>query len=244
MYGPAPPGRLIGSGRAADVYDIGSGRVLRRYRALMDTGPEARLMTYLRRAGFPVPEVFDADGADLVLARLTGPDMLADLGRRPWLVAAHARVLAGLHDRLHALQAPDWLARLPEAAGDRVLHLDLHPANVMLSGDGPMVIDWSGAAAGPPGADTAIASLIMRTSDLDDMPAAVRLAAAVLRSAFIRRFEARVGADSAPHLAAAARRRLRDPNVRPAEAARLRQIIASAPAEAPRPAGPASPGIG
>ncbi|MGI9008613.1 MAG: phosphotransferase [Streptosporangiaceae bacterium] len=221
-----PPGRLIGSGRAADVYDIGGGRVLRRYRIRSDTGPEARIMTYLRRSGFPVPEVFDADGPDLVLARLAGPDMLADLGRRPWRVTERARILAGLHDRLHELAAPDWLTPLPEAAGDRVLHMDLHPGNVMLTGAGPVVIDWSSAAAGPPGADTAMAALIMRTSQVDDLPAPVRLATAVLRRTFIRRFESGVTADSAPHVAEVARLRLRDPNVRPAEAARLRDILA------------------
>jgi Phosphotransferase enzyme family len=229
MAAGVPTGRLIGSGRAADVYDLGDGRVLRRYRTPFDTTAEARLMTYLSRAGFPVPEVFDAGGPDLVLAKLSGPDMLADLGRRPWRVAAHARVLAGLHDRLHALEAPDWLVRLPEAAGDRVLHMDLHPGNVMLTGDGPVVIDWSSAAAGPPGADTAIAALIMRVSEVDDMPAGVRLAAAVLRHAFIRRFEAAVAASPAPYLAVIAPRRMRDPNVRASEAEKLHQLIASKP---------------
>jgi aminoglycoside/choline kinase family phosphotransferase len=233
MSAGAPPGRLIGSGRAADVYDLGDGRVLRRYRMPFDTTSEARLMTYLSRAGFPVPEVFDADGTDLVLAKLSGPDMLADLGRRPWRVATHARLLAGLHDRLHALEAPEWLVRLPEAAGDRVLHMDLHPGNVMLTGDGPVVIDWSSAAAGPPGADTAIAALIMRVSEVDDMPAAVRLAAAVLRRAFTRRFEAAVEARPGPYLAVIAPRRMRDPNVRPGEAAKLRQFMGPAPNSGP-----------
>ncbi len=235
MSDAAPPGRLIGSGRAADVYDVGAGRVLRRYRVPFDAGPEARVMTYLRRAGFPVPEVFDADGTDLVLARLTGPDMLADLARRPWRAVRHARTLAGLHDQLHAIEAPDWVARLPEADGDRVLHMDLHPGNVMLTGDGPVVIDWSNAFAGPAGADTAMAALIMRTSEVDDLPAPVRLAAGAVRRTFVRRFETAVAAGPATYLAAIAARRLRDPNVRPAEAARLRQIIASAAKPGPPP---------
>jgi Phosphotransferase enzyme family len=233
MAAAVPPGRLIGAGRAADVFDIGAGRVLRRYRIPFDAEPEARLMIYLRESGFPAPEVFDADGRDMVLARLTGPDMLADLGRHPWRVGQHAALLARLHDRLHELEAPDWLARLPEASGDRVLHMDLHPGNVMLSDDGPVVIDWSNAAAGPPGADTAIASLIMQVSEVDDMPLPVRVAAAGLRSVFVRRFSRTVSASPAPYLAASAARRLRDPNTRPAEAAKLRFLIASAPASEP-----------
>src|SRR5262252_3622691 len=93
------PGRLIGSGRAADVYELDGGRVLRRYRIPIDADAEAALMRYLRTAGYPVPEVFDADGRDLVLERLSGRDMLADVGRRPWLVRRHAQTLAALHDR-------------------------------------------------------------------------------------------------------------------------------------------------
>src|SRR5258706_10380766 len=92
-----PPGRLIGAGRTADVYEIDADRVLRRYRIPFDVGPEAGLMTYLRQAGFAVPEVFDADGSDLVMARIRGTDMLADLAARPWRAARHARKLPPLH---------------------------------------------------------------------------------------------------------------------------------------------------
>ena len=89
------PGELMGSGRSADVFAIGSGRVLRRFRTPWDVQAEAELMIFLREAGFPVPVVYDASGADLVMERLDGRDMLADLGRRPWLVRRHARTLAG-----------------------------------------------------------------------------------------------------------------------------------------------------
>jgi RIO-like serine/threonine protein kinase len=106
-------------------------------------------MRYLRQAGYPVPEVFDADGPDLVMARLEGPDMLADLAARPWRMARYAQVLAGRHDRLHQLAAPAGLFR-PFGSGDRVMHLNLHPGNVMLTADGPVVIDWSNASAGRP----------------------------------------------------------------------------------------------
>jgi tRNA A-37 threonylcarbamoyl transferase component Bud32 len=96
-----PPGPLLGAGRAADVYDIGAGRVLRRYRVPFDVQPEAAIMQHLHRAGFPVPAVYDADGRDLVMERLDGRDMLVDLGRRPWLARRHARTLAEMHNRLH-----------------------------------------------------------------------------------------------------------------------------------------------
>lgn len=48
------PGKLIGSGRAADVYDLGDGTVLRRYRAQVDdVEREAEVMRYVRSQGFP-----------------------------------------------------------------------------------------------------------------------------------------------------------------------------------------------
>ncbi len=232
-----PPGRLIGAGRSADVYALDAGRVMRRYRAGAtgrgrDATGEASLMRFLRDAGYPVPEVFDADGPDLVMERLSGRDMLADLARRPWRARRHAATLARLHDLLHDIDAPAGLRQPFESQEtgrhNKVLHLDLHPGNVMLTGRGPVVIDWSNASAGPPGADVAIASLIMTVSEVDSLPAPVRLIAGQVRAVVVSAFEARVSCDFRPYLAAAASVRMRDPNVRPGEIDRLRRIADAA----------------
>lgn len=217
------PGILIGRGRAADVYALDADRVLRRYRTSYSCAVEANLMRHLRQAGFPVPAVLDADGPDLVMERLHGRDMLTDLASRPWRVARHARTLAALHDRLHQIAAPVGL-RQPFGTGDRVMHLDLHPGNVMLTPGGPVVIDWTNGAAGPAGADVAMAWLIMASSDVDDLPGWLRPVADGLRQAFTRRFRAAVRDDSRPYLTEVARLRITDPHVRPTEAARLRRL--------------------
>src|SRR5579863_337984 len=210
MTDPArEPGELIGRGRAADVYALDARRVLRRYRTPRSCTAEASLMRYLRQAGYPVPEVFDADGPDLVMERLEGPDMLAGLAGRPWRVASYARVLAGLHDRLHRLAAPAGLPRL-FGVGDRVLH----PGNVMLTADGPVVIDWSNACAGPPGADVAMTIVIMASSDTDELPPWIRPAVAGLRRVLLSQFRAAVRDDPGPYLAQVAAHRLTDVNVR------------------------------
>ena len=83
MESSGDPGPLIGRGRAADVYALDDRRVLRRYRTGHSCAGEADLMRYLRQVGFPVPEVFAVDGADLVMERLAGRDMFTDLLRRP-----------------------------------------------------------------------------------------------------------------------------------------------------------------
>ena len=218
------PGPLIGAGRAADVYALDERRVLRRYRNGESSEREAAVMAYLAGAGFPVPRVHDASGPDLVLERLGGRDMLADLSARPWLARRHARTLAGLHDQLHAITAPPSL-RAPFGPGGRVLHLDLHPGNVMLTAAGPVVIDWSNVAAGPAAADVAMAWLIIATSEVDAPPLLLRPAISSVRAVLLRRFRALVRDDPGPELARVARARMADRNVRPAEARRL-QVIA------------------
>ncbi len=217
------PGVLIGRGRAADVYALDVDRVLRRYRTPYSCAAEADLMRYLRQAGYPVPAVLAVDGGDLIMERLHGRDMLADLASRPWRTARHARALAALHDRLHQITPPQGLRR-PFGTGERIVHLDLHPLNVMLTAAGPVVIDWTNAAAGPPGADVAMTYLIMATSDLDAVPWWIRPAAWSLRKVFLRRFQAAVRDDPGPYLAQVATYRLADVNVRPAEAARLLRL--------------------
>jgi aminoglycoside phosphotransferase (APT) family kinase protein len=211
-----PPGPLIGAGRAADVYAIGPGRVLRRYRTPFDVRPEAEIMRYLGQAGYPVPAVYDADGSDLVMERLDGRDMLADLARRPWLARRHARTLADLHNRLHQIAAP---AGWPQVfgPGGTVLHLDFHPGNVMLTSRGPFVIDWSNVRSGPAGADVAMAYLIMASSEVDDVPLPVRPALSAVRSAVIRQFLLAARDDPGPHIASVARHRMTDRNVRASE---------------------------
>lgn len=224
MTGNALPGRLIGSGRAADVYELDGGRVLRRYRIEADVEHEARLMRYLWSAGYPVPEIYDADRTDMVMARLHGIDMLTDLTRRPWRGRRHADTLARMHDQLHEIVAPTWLPK-PFGGGDRVVHLDLHLGNVVLTETGPVVIDWSNGAAGPPGADVAMAALIMRISEVDELPPPVRLLAGRVRRSVVRQFERSASHDARPWLVEVARLRLVDRNVRPAEAEVLRQMI-------------------
>jgi aminoglycoside phosphotransferase (APT) family kinase protein len=117
---------------------------------------EARVMEYVRSCGYPVPSVEELsdDGLDMVMERVDGADMVATMTRRPWTIAHQGRVLADLHQRLHDLPAPAWLPDAPVGRGDRLIHLDLHPLNVILSPKGPIVIDWTNARRGDPAVDT------------------------------------------------------------------------------------------
>lgn len=144
-------GRLLGSGRTADVYEIDEAWVLRRDREGYGDGlAEAALMERLRAHGYPVPRVRLADSsrAELVMERLYGPTMLE----------------AFVAGRIDSGEAGDILARLLRqlhAIPGRVVHLDLHPENVMLTSDGPCVIDWTNAQEGDPGLDWGMSTVIL-----------------------------------------------------------------------------------
>ncbi|HSM67581.1 MAG TPA: phosphotransferase [Ilumatobacteraceae bacterium] len=220
-------GELIGTGRDCDVFEAGPGRVLRRNRAGESTEAEARLMRHLADHGYPVPTVFEADGPDIVMERLDGPTMLDRLASRPWTMARHARTLADLVRRLGDVPVPGGL-RVIERSGEVVVHLDLHPDNVVLSDRGPIVIDWTNAAAGPRGLDAANTWLTLAAGT---PPGSIlrRWLAAALRRLFLDRFVRAVDRPLAVgQLGTALALRELDPNLTPEEIDVMRAVVADA----------------
>lgn len=143
-------------------------------------------MDHVRSHGYPAPEVFRVEGPDMELERIKGPGLLDLAARKPHRLAYFARLLAELHERLHEIAAPKDLAT-PFDRGDRILHLDLQPANVVFTRHGPVVLDWGWAAAGLPEFDVAHTWLQMETSEVPGS-APVRAAVTIGRRVFIRRF--------------------------------------------------------
>ncbi|MDQ1402823.1 MAG: hypothetical protein QOG03_1139 [Actinomycetota bacterium] len=217
--------RLIAAGRTAEVYDMGNGRVRRHYLVDLTTEREARLMTYLRGQGFPVPEVFDADGPDMVMERVEGPSMFAAVTRRPWTVFRQAALLAELHERLHAITAPEWL-EAPLGEGTTVVHLDLHPLNVMLSPDGPVVIDWTGSIRGRAATDLAMTWVLMWTSEIPGRRVerlVGRAGQKLFTGSFLRRVD---GPAAAAELRTVGAHRVVDPTVTEGERANIHALVA------------------
>ena len=218
--------RPLAAGRSADVYDLGGGRILRRYHdPARSAEPEAKVIKWAGAHGVPVPEVFDVSGPDIVMERVDGPTMLADLARRPWRLLRHAARLARLHQQVHAVPGLDGL-RAPFGDGEALLHFDLHPDNVLLSPRGPVLIDWEGAGRGPAEADLALCWVVVAMSTVPGSP----------WQQIIGRSGQRLFADGvlrhsgltvdAAWLARAARFRLHDPNLQPEEADRIRRLLA------------------
>ncbi|MGE7386275.1 phosphotransferase [Streptomyces sp. NPDC004126] len=209
-------GKLIGAGRTADVFALDEDRVVRRYRDGEDATGEAVVMAYLAEHGYPVPAVWPGAAAgELVMRRLSGPTMREALVAGTLSGEQAGELLADLLLRLHAIP--------PRAGADpthRIVHLDLHPENVFLTPDGPVVIDWATAQEGPPGLDTAMAALILAQAALT-MPAAAEIARAVL-PALVRR----LGGTDGMLLPEARARRAANPTLTQEEIAVLDEAVA------------------
>lgn len=157
-------GVLVGAGRAAHVYDQRDGTVLRRYRSDHPTELEGRMMTWLLAQGIPVPAVHSANGRDIVMDNIEGPTMMQSLENRPWLLPSYARKLAALQRQINNLDAPDWFpCHDGVTTGAAVVHLDLHPMNVILGPNGPVVIDWTNASLGDASFDAAMTYVLGST---------------------------------------------------------------------------------
>jgi tRNA A-37 threonylcarbamoyl transferase component Bud32 len=189
--GPLP---ILASGRDGDIFEFGPGLVLRRTKSGRVIEREARTMEYVKEHGYPCPAIHEvrAGGTEIVMERIEGPMMMDAMLRRPWLMGKYARMLADLHDRLHVIPAPEWLPELD--GGDRLVHLDLHPMNVMMSPAGPIVIDWPNASRGYALTDVAVTMVLLTCPDMPG-PRAAALAAkparAFLAHAFAQRYKGR-----------------------------------------------------
>lgn len=151
-------------------------------------------MVFLSAQGYPVPAVEELsdDGCDLVMQRIDGRSMVDVLGRAPWSVFRQADTLADLHRRLHEIPAPDFLPASPMSAGASVLHLDLHPLNVLITDTGPVVIDWTGACVGNADSDVALTWLMMSAGDIPGSRLRARvlgIGRSLLTDRFLRHFD-------------------------------------------------------
>ena len=153
--------------------------------------------------GIHVPVVHEVRDDALVMEHIPGETLLARISRRPWTMPAAASLIAALHDRLHAI---------PLESG-RLVHFDLHPDNVLMGSEGPVLIDWTNAHGGDPDADVALTWLIAETSG--GLPGRL----------FARLFARRVDRDAIRRgLAEASAFRLADPHVTDDERARVRRL--------------------
>ena len=139
-----------------------------------------------------VYETVNRDGREgIVYERIDGPSLLNELGTKPWKAGQYARLLASLHAQVHDVPAPsaletqrEWATGgLPQSeklteglrervlrlldsmpAGDRLCHGDFHPGNIIVTGRGPVIIDWMTASGGTGCGDVARTAVILEAA--------------------------------------------------------------------------------
>jgi aminoglycoside phosphotransferase (APT) family kinase protein len=221
------PGKLVASGRDGEIFEFGPGLVVRKTRDGRSLESEARTLEYMEAHGYPVPHVEElrAGGSEMVMERLVGPMMMDAMTKGPRPMFANVRLLADLHDQLHEIPAPDWLPAIDNGPGaDRVLHLDLHPMNVMMTSRGPVVIDWPNAARGDPLTDVGFTYVLLTCPD---MPGSwiVRTLVQPFRLAIAKVFAGRYRGPALPAaIAHAADLKQLDTNMAPNELAKIRRL--------------------
>jgi thiamine kinase len=178
---------------------------------------EAAALAAAHAAGADVPAahgLVTVDGRPgVILDRVDGVDLLDWLERRPWAIRSVSRILGREHAALHRVKAPGSLPPLREDLrrrlgsslvpedvrtralerlealpdGDRLLHGDFHPANLLRTADGCVVIDWTNGTSGDPAADVARTVLLAGGGTLpEDASALVRAIAPSLRRFLVR----------------------------------------------------------
>lgn len=218
--------KKIAEGREAEMFEWEDGRVLRLYREGQGGGAgyQARLLEMASACGVRVPEsygVVELGGrTGIVMERIAGPDLLAEVGAKPWHLLHVGGIWGRTQADINSRQAPMELEptrvrfqriieRSPHIAGDfkeaalkqtgslpdgnRLLHGDCHPANIMRHGDELVVIDWSNVSRGPAEADF-YRSYLMCT--LGDLPPGTpwlirnfaRFGRRILRGGFVRSY--------------------------------------------------------
>ena len=220
-------GALIGSGRTAEVYELGPGRVLKLYFDFIPREAVERELAGTEaatRAGIRAPKVYGLEREEgrigIAMERLDGETLLDRITRRPAEAFAAVCLLADLHaamrrsspgpglprqraalasgiERAEGLPRPEKdeiLARLdllPD--GESICHGDLHPGNILMTLEGPVVIDWMSASRGRAIGDLARTELLLATGGLPEgIPAAAKAAVAAARSPlaklYVRRY--------------------------------------------------------
>jgi Ser/Thr protein kinase RdoA (MazF antagonist) len=151
---------------------------------------EAWVSQVVMEAGLRAPRIGErvtVDGRQgLIYERIDGPSLLQTVATQPWTLFRSASQFGTLHAEMHNMHRPNLpaqrqqilrtvdnaphlsptlkervrrrLATLPD--GDAVCHGDYHPDNILLSAQGPVIIDWMTVSRGNPAADVARTTLL------------------------------------------------------------------------------------
>ena len=187
-------------GASGSAWRVTSGNttcVLRMLGSSASASSRLAAMAAARDAGLPVPDVLrrasteHADAA--LLSWMPGIPLLDALARTPARTGQYGERMGRLQRRLHGVHAPPDVVRVADDAGhpfgagravdglprgDRLLHLDWHPLNLLVdeaAGEIVGIVDWDNARAGDPSLDLArTRSILTLEPGLADLPETAR----------------------------------------------------------------------
>lgn len=127
----------------------------------------------------------------MVYERIEGPSLLNELATKPWNVVRYGRLLAQLHVQIHEIHGPENLETqrewatggIPESEkiskdmkasvlrlldtlpdGNQLCHGDFHPGNIIMTKQGPVIIDWMTVSKGVASGDVARTSTLLEAA--------------------------------------------------------------------------------
>jgi uncharacterized protein (TIGR02172 family) len=158
---------------------------------------EERIARTVFEAGLPVPAVHgivEVEGRiGIVFDRIDGPSMMEEMITKPGELTRLTKLFAELHAKMHTItvtglpsqrqklasqiqSAPRLSEKEREAAltaltrlsdDNKLCHGDYHPGNILMSSQGPVLIDCVDGSQGNPHADVARSLLLFQEADLD-----------------------------------------------------------------------------
>jgi aminoglycoside phosphotransferase (APT) family kinase protein len=165
---------------------------------------EARVAEVISGTAVPSPRFFGrvrADGREgIIFERVQGVSLLRQMMENPLRLGEYARLMANLHSLIRAQSAAtlphlrDWLRksilavdfdrRLKQASlerleklpdGTQLCHFDFHPDQIMITEDGPKVLDWMTAFQGDGQADVARTLLLLTAGNVSHLGLMTRI---------------------------------------------------------------------
>ncbi len=195
-------------------------RLYRGDRPLEHAQAQAAILRGAAALGVRVPAVYGVESVGnrpgIVMERIEGRDLFELIASKPWRVFSLSGLTARLQANMHNQAAPTELPPTRESYrrtvsssggpkefvdaalrslddlpdGDRLLHGDFHPGNIMLAADEPIIIDWSNVSRGSPEADFARSMMMLRLGEPPpNLPLLIRVLAHFARALMIRTYE-------------------------------------------------------
>ena len=185
------------SGSAWRVSSGGTTSVLRMLGSATLATSRLAAMAAARGAGLPAPESLRhariGHGEVVLLSWLPGVSLLEALARTPGRAGHYGERMGRLQRELHDVHAPAQIIRAADdsghpfgagravaglARGDRLIHLDWHPLNLLVDeavGEIVGIVDWDNARAGDPSLDLArTRAILSHEPGLADLPETTR----------------------------------------------------------------------